>query len=95
MPVYHSRKSTIRLFERQADISKIIFWSRGKTLSISQVVRRVMQGLGRGMRSPTDYCSNYILDAAFIKFYRENRMMFPMWFRDTIRIEEGVVTISH
>lgn len=67
----------------------------GRRWYLSQVVRRVMQGLGRGMRSPTDYCSNYILDAAFIKFYRENRMMFPMWFRDTIRIEEGVVTISH
>jgi Rad3-related DNA helicase len=69
--------------------------SDGKKWYASQTARRIVQCLGRGCRSEADYCSNYILDKNFIRFYGENRLMFPRWWRDTVRIElkEEVMTV--
>jgi Rad3-related DNA helicase len=44
--------------------------------------------MGRGCRSADDFCENYILDSAFIKFYEQNRLMFPRWWRDTVKLED-------
>ena len=60
----------------------------GKRWYASQTARRIVQCLGRGCRSVDDYCSNYILDSNFIKFYRENKLMFPRWWRDTVKLED-------
>jgi Rad3-related DNA helicase len=58
----------------------------------AMAARRVVQCLGRGMRSPTDYCTNYVLDSNFVRFYEQNKLMFPQWFRNTLKFEE-VVTV--
>jgi Rad3-related DNA helicase len=63
----------------------------GRRWYAAQVVRRIMQAMGRGCRSETDYCENYILDSAFIGFYQKYKTMFPLWFRNTIRISDKEV----
>jgi Rad3-related DNA helicase len=60
----------------------------GKRWYASQTCRRIVQCMGRGCRSADDFCENYILDSAFIKFYEQNRLMFPRWWRDTVKLED-------
>ena len=43
-----------------------------------------LQMLGRGMRSESDFCTNYILDANFLKEYTRHPSMWPAWLRDAV-----------
>jgi len=33
-----------------------------------------------------------VLDSNFVRFYEQNKLMFPQWFRNTLKFEE-VVTV--
>lgn len=59
----------------------------GKVWYNQHVATTIVQMVGRGVRSETDWCKAYILDATFIRWYREWGHLFPVWFRRAIRIE--------
>jgi Rad3-related DNA helicase len=51
-----------------------------------QTALSIIQALGRGNRSETDWCVNYILDLMWKKFYFENkRVLIPQYIQDAIR----------
>jgi Rad3-related DNA helicase len=43
---------------------------------------KLIQALGRGVRSPDDHCKNYILDSAFVMGRFET--LFPRWMQDAL-----------
>jgi Rad3-related DNA helicase len=47
-------------------------------------ISAIIQMAGRGVRSPSDYASTYILDGQFEKLYNEHREMFPKWFKESV-----------
>ena len=46
---------------------------------------KIVQLYGRGMRTPEDFCTTYILDSDFERFYSQNKKFFPEWFQAAIR----------
>jgi Rad3-related DNA helicase len=49
-----------------------------------QAIRSIVQATGRGMRSSTDHCECYILDANFGRLFTEYNDLFPSWWREAI-----------
>lgn len=50
-----------------------------------QTVRTVLQMTGRGVRSDTDTCTTYILDAQFNStLWGKAKSLFPRWWRDAV-----------
>jgi Rad3-related DNA helicase len=49
-------------------------------------IRTLVQMCGRGMRSADDRCDIYILDAQFERLYRENKYLFPAWWRAALKM---------
>ena len=49
-------------------------------------IRTLIQMTGRGMRSQEDYCETYILDAQFGRLYRQNKYLFPAWWREALHM---------
>jgi Rad3-related DNA helicase len=49
-------------------------------------IRTLVQMCGRGIRSAEDRCSIYILDAQFERLYRENKYLFPEWWRAALKM---------
>lgn len=50
-----------------------------------QTVRTVLQMTGRGVRSDTDTCTTYILDAQFnTTLWGKAKSLFPRWWRDAM-----------
>jgi ATP-dependent DNA helicase DinG len=47
-----------------------------------QTALRLVQSCGRSIRSKDDWAKTYILDSAFSRFIRENKL--PVWFRECI-----------
>lgn len=56
-------------------------WYRVKT------VRTIVQMTGRGVRGIDDWAHSYVLDSQFMKLWKENRTMFPQWWRDAVNTE--------
>ncbi len=56
----------------------------GRVWYAVQTIRAIVQMTGRGMRSKEDFCDAYILDAQFKRLYRENKRLFPKWWRDSL-----------
>jgi ATP-dependent DNA helicase DinG len=51
-----------------------------------QIAKTIMQGVGRSIRHAEDYADTYILDGVFMRFYENNKSLFPKWFRQSIII---------
>lgn len=49
-----------------------------------KTVRSLVQATGRGMRHADDWCTTYILDRQFPKFFSRNRWLFPRWWKDAL-----------
>lgn len=49
-------------------------------------IRTLVQMSGRAMRSKDDYCEIYILDAQFARLYRQNKYLFPAWWREALHM---------
>ena len=47
-----------------------------------QTALRLVQSCGRSIRSKDDWAKTYVLDSAFSRFVRENKL--PVWFRESI-----------
>lgn len=52
-----------------------------------QVARTVLQMAGRGVRHVDDYCSCYVLDSSFRRWYARWQQLLPKWFRMAVRFE--------
>lgn len=52
----------------------------------SQTSNNVIQGIGRGNRTPTDWCTTYILDGCFTNLYESTRNQYPTEFYQRIKI---------
>ena len=48
-------------------------------------IRTLVQETGRGVRSDSDTCDIYILDATFARLYREHKYLFPAWWREAVK----------
>jgi ATP-dependent DNA helicase DinG len=49
-----------------------------------QTARSLIQMTGRGVRHKEDWCRTYILDTQFIKFWKQNKYLFPEWWADAL-----------
>ncbi len=50
-----------------------------------QTIRSLVQMTGRAVRTETDFCETYILDAQFPKnLQRRNKSLLPAWWRDAL-----------
>lgn len=63
-------------------------WSKdGRMWYDVQAVSEIVQMTGRGVRSETDTCETWILDADFgKKLWRERKELFPRWWRDAVAV---------
>lgn len=52
-----------------------------------EIARTIMQMVGRGVRNTEDWCTAYVLDSTWQRWYREWNHLFPKWFRKGIRVE--------
>jgi len=58
-------------------------------------IRTLVQMCGRGVRSAEDQCEIYILDTQFERLYRENKFLFPEWWRAALKMPvEGGGTVK-
>jgi ATP-dependent DNA helicase DinG len=47
---------------------------------------KLVQSVGRSVRSPTDWAHTFIIDAQVIQFLKESKRMQPVWFSQAIQI---------
>lgn len=60
-----------------------------------QTIRTLVQMTGRGVRHDADWCESYILDAQFSrKLYRNNKTLFPSWWRDALTTDVRVKELT-
>jgi len=52
----------------------------------SETSNNVIQGIGRGNRTPTDWSTTYILDGSFSKLYIDTRNQYPEEMRKRIQV---------
>lgn len=52
----------------------------------SETSKSIIQGVGRGNRTPTDWCTTYILDGCFARLYEETREQYAPEFRERIKL---------
>ena len=52
---------------------------------VFKAIQTLMQMSGRGVRSETDHCDTYILDAQFNGLLARTRQYVPKWWMDAIR----------
>ena len=66
-------------------INKRVYASKdGRRWYIHKAVSKIIQMSGRGVRSVDDYAITYILDEQFDRIYKENKNLFPPWYREAI-----------
>lgn len=46
---------------------------------------KIVQAVGRSVRSETDYADTYIIDGAFDNFLKYNKSMLPSWFTEALK----------
>ena len=59
----------------------------GKVWYHVQVARSIMQMTGRAVRHENDWAVTYVVDSAFVRWYREWQRLLPKWFRVAVRVE--------
>lgn len=52
----------------------------------SETANSIIQGIGRGVRNPEDWCYTFILDACFLDLYRNNKNQFGNEFSKRLKI---------
>lgn len=48
---------------------------------------KLVQSVGRSVRSETDWATTYIIDASFDWWMRDNKVMLPEWFKEAVIYE--------
>ncbi|MBM93966.1 MAG: hypothetical protein CMF51_04375 [Legionellales bacterium] len=51
-----------------------------------QTAKTILQSVGRSVRSNDDTAATYILDADFDRFYRNNSSLFPITFKECLKL---------
>ena len=51
-----------------------------------QTAKTILQSVGRSVRSKDDAAATYILDADFERFYNSNRSLFPITFKECLKL---------
>lgn len=74
-PYLGNKQVSARLYERGG---------KGQIWYSVETIRSIVQMTGRGMRSKDDWCDTYILDTTFKRLYRENKRLFPKWWRESL-----------
>lgn len=57
---------------------------RAHSAYTSQTINSIIQAVGRGVRSSTDYCDSWILDSNFNRLYASNKREFPRYFQEAV-----------
>lgn len=47
-------------------------------------ILKIVQSVGRSVRSATDWADTFIIDEAFERIYRSNQASFPQWFKEAV-----------
>jgi len=47
-------------------------------------ILKIVQSVGRSVRSETDWADTYIIDESFERVYRNNVSSFPTWFKESV-----------
>ena len=69
-------------------VNKRLYASKdGKSWYAVETIRSLCQATGRGVRSSTDTCDSYILDAQFAEFFQRWRNVFPKWWTEALHLE--------
>lgn len=55
-----------------------------------QNVRSFVQMIGRGVRHEDDWCTTYVIDAEFMKLWRQDRRLLPEWVREAVDTRQSV-----
>lgn len=55
----------------------------------SETSKSIIQGVGRGNRTPDDWSTTYILDGCFSRLYEETREQYAPEFRERIKLLNG------
>lgn len=45
----------------------------------------LVQSVGRGVRSKTDWCYTYIIDSGFNGFFSRSETLLPIWFKESLK----------
>jgi Rad3-related DNA helicase len=54
----------------------------------NRTIKDVVQTYGRVCRGADDYGATYILDATFVRLFKQYRHLFPSWFTEATILEE-------
>jgi len=65
-------------------IAARLYGKGGRQWYAMKTIRSIVQMTGRGMRSKDDFCDAYVMDAQFRRLYKENKRLFPKWWRDSL-----------
>jgi Rad3-related DNA helicase len=68
-------------------VSKRMNGPGGRNWYTTETVRSIVQMTGRGVRTETDHATSYILDAGFVRLWRESRRLFPAWWAEALRTD--------
>jgi Rad3-related DNA helicase len=63
----------------------------GQTLYQLDALVKLIQALGRGVRSADDYCINIVLDPAFPKLYLNTKAYLPAYFTEALNWESKLI----
>lgn len=47
-------------------------------------ILKIVQSVGRSVRSATDWADTFIIDESFDRVYRNNQSSFPQWFKEVV-----------
>lgn len=50
-------------------------------------ILKIIQSVGRSVRSMTDWADTFIIDESFDRIYRNNQNSFPLWFKEAVTKE--------
>ena len=65
-------------------ISARLYARGGQSWYAVQTIRSIVQMTGRGMRSKDDWCDSIILDSSFKRLFRDNKTLFPKWWKESL-----------
>tara|TARA_Y100000385_G_scaffold252463_1_gene275940 strand:+ start:236 stop:520 length:285 start_codon:yes stop_codon:yes gene_type:complete len=51
-----------------------------------QTAKTILQAVGRSVRSKEDTAATYILDSDFERFYYSNKSLFPVTFKESLKL---------
>lgn len=72
-------------------VAKRLHMTGGQFWFSASTVQALVQSAGRAVRAVDDTCDIWVLDEQFLKLYRQEKRLFPGWFREAVRMDGSAV----